>query len=238
MTIVRFNPLAPTSTGAPLPSAACRDAALGGAGRAEPAPSARTPEARRTIAKRNAARRERQTKTPASRKAKAMVRVAEALERAQRGQSLANYPAIISGFAAKGIPEADIKPRENVLTYNAWLALGRRVRKGEHGVKVVTMLTTSRETTDAETGEVQVKCHRRPWSTTVFHVSQTDPVPQSPVFPQTSDQAAAGTSEAETPGQNPPPPAPLPNIIPFAPAHPTPPAWVLRVRQFAAQSRA
>jgi len=159
-----------------------------------------------------------------------MVSVAEALERAQRGQSLTNYPAIISGFVAKGIPEADIKPRENVLTYNAWLALGRRVRKGEHGVKVVTMLTTSRETTDAETGEVQVKCHRRPWSTTVFHVSQTDPVPQTPARPQASDVKPGQESSPST--------SPPPNIIPFAPARPTPPAWVLRVRQFAAQSQA
>jgi hypothetical protein len=193
---------------------------------------------RQIIAQRNAARRERRAKTPAPRKAKAMVSVAEALERAQSGQSLANYPAIVSGFVAKGVPEADIKPRENVLTYNAWLALGRRVRKGEHGVKVVTMLTRSRETTDAETGEVQVKYYRRPWSTTVFHVSQTDPVLQTPAPPQTSDQAPAGTSEAEKPGQNPPPPPSPPNIIPFAPARPTLPSWVLRVRQCAAQSRA
>jgi len=30
----------------------------------------------------------------------------------------------IQGFAAKGIPESEIKPRENVFTFNAWKALG------------------------------------------------------------------------------------------------------------------
>ena len=51
----------------------------------------------------------------------------------------------------------------------------RRVRKGEHGVKVVTMLTTSRETTDAETGGIMVNFRQGPWATTVFDLTQTDP---------------------------------------------------------------
>jgi hypothetical protein len=38
----------------------------------------------------------------------------EALDRAQSGQALTNYPAIFAGFMAKGIPEGEIKPRENV----------------------------------------------------------------------------------------------------------------------------
>ena len=57
----------------------------------------------------------------------------EALERARASQALTNYPAIYAGFMAKGIAEADIKPRENVFTFNAWKALGRSVRKvGAH----------------------------------------------------------------------------------------------------------
>jgi hypothetical protein len=59
----------------------------------------------------------------------------EALSRAASGSSLTNWPAIIHGFMAKGIPEADIRPRENIFTYHAWRALGRQVRRGEHGVK-------------------------------------------------------------------------------------------------------
>jgi hypothetical protein len=56
----------------------------------------------------------------------------EALARAVSGQSFTNFPAIFAGFAAKGIPESEIKPRENVFTFNAWKALGRVVRRGEH----------------------------------------------------------------------------------------------------------
>src|SRR5580700_3963979 len=97
---------------------------------------------------------------------------AEALSRAVNGLSLGNYPAIFAGFVAKGIPEDAIKPRANVFTYQAWRALGRQVRRGEHGVKVVTFVEMAKE--DKETGEK--KAFRRPWTTTVFHVSQTDAV--------------------------------------------------------------
>jgi hypothetical protein len=64
----------------------------------------------------------------------------ESLKRAVSGQSFSNFPAIFQGFAAKGIPESEIKPRENVFTLEAWKALGRVVRRGEHGVKVVPMI--------------------------------------------------------------------------------------------------
>jgi N-terminal domain of anti-restriction factor ArdC len=98
----------------------------------------------------------------------------EALTRAVSGQSLSNFPAIFQGFAAKGIPESEIKPRENVFTFDAWKALGRYVRKGEHGVKVVTFIDCRSKETDPDTGER--KLIRRPWTTTVFHVSQTEPL--------------------------------------------------------------
>src|SRR5712691_2999603 len=92
----------------------------------------------------------------------------ESLKRAVHGQSFTNFPAIFQGFAAKGIPETEIKPRENVFTFQAWKALGRVVRRGEHGVKVVTFIEHTVE--DKETGER--KAVRRPWTTTVFHISQ------------------------------------------------------------------
>jgi hypothetical protein len=102
----------------------------------------------------------------------------EALARARSQMSLANYPAIYAGFEAKGIPEAEIKPRENVFTFHAWRALGRQVRKGEHGVKVLTVIPIGgKEETDPETGEKTITSVRtRGWSTTVFHLSQTDPL--------------------------------------------------------------
>lgn len=96
----------------------------------------------------------------------------EALTRAVTGQSYSNFPAIFQGFAAKGIPEAEIKPRENVFTFEAWKALGRVVRRGEHGIKVVTFIECSKD--DKQTGEKQ--SFRRLWRTTVFHVSQTEPL--------------------------------------------------------------
>jgi hypothetical protein len=42
---------------------------------------------------------------------------AEGLSHAVSGQSLTNYPVIIVGFAAKGIPTADIKPRDGLARY-------------------------------------------------------------------------------------------------------------------------
>jgi hypothetical protein len=96
----------------------------------------------------------------------------ESLKRAVSGQSFSNFPAIFKGFAAKGIPESEIKPRENVFTFDAWKALGRVVRRGEHGVKVVTFIDCQSKETDVDTGERKIS--RRPWTTTVFHISQTE----------------------------------------------------------------
>lgn len=78
----------------------------------------------------------------------------------------------------KGIPEADIRPRENVFTFAAWRALGRTVRKGEHGVRVFTFIPVGdREVTDPSTGEKTVrKGGTVPKGTTVFHESQTEAI--------------------------------------------------------------
>jgi hypothetical protein len=97
----------------------------------------------------------------------------EALSRATSGLSVSNYPTIYGGFIQKGIPESEIKPRENVFTYSAWRALGRQVRRGEHGVKVLTFIDCQRKD---EHGQLKER-FRRPLSTTVFHISQTDPIP-------------------------------------------------------------
>jgi len=111
---------------------------------------------------------------------------AEALSRAVQGQSFSNWPAIIAGFVAKGIPESEILPRENVFTYHAWRALGRQVRRGEHGVKVVTFVSVKGEESKEDVDGVESngvdgtngrkRGFRRPWTATVFHVSQTEPV--------------------------------------------------------------
>ena len=100
----------------------------------------------------------------------------EALSKATTGAALTNYPAIYQGFAEKGIPADDIKPRVNVFTFHAWKALGRAVRKGEHGVKVVTFVEVAGREADEATGAETKHGYRRPWMTTVFHVSQTESV--------------------------------------------------------------
>ena len=97
---------------------------------------------------------------------------AEALTRATVSQSLTNYPTILEGFAAMGIPMDQILPRENVFTFNAWKALGRYVRKGEHGVKVLTWVPMSRINDVGESESIG----RRPRTTTVFHISQTEAI--------------------------------------------------------------
>ena len=74
---------------------------------------------------------------------------------------------------AKGIDPDDIRPRENVFTYHAWRALGRQVRRGEHGVRVCTWIPMTRK--DPATGE-STPIGARPKGSTVFHVTQTDPV--------------------------------------------------------------
>jgi hypothetical protein len=95
---------------------------------------------------------------------------AQALANAVGGQSVANYAAIFAGFAALGIEADEIRPRENVFTFNAWKALGRVVRKGEHGVAIVTVVPCAKR--DRSTGElVPVRKVKR---TTVFHASQTE----------------------------------------------------------------
>jgi len=99
----------------------------------------------------------------------------EALVRATQGITMGNFPAIFAGFEAKGIPEADILPRENVFTYHAWRALGRQVRKGEHGVRVCTYVNYERIETDDDGKEKRKRRSGRKMAY-VFHVSQTDPI--------------------------------------------------------------
>jgi len=99
----------------------------------------------------------------------------QALNNARTGQSLANYAAIIEGFKEKGIPGSEILPRENVFTFHAWKALGRVVRKGEHGVKVSTYIPMEKVERD-DSGEEKRNIWRAPRMTTVFHVSQTESI--------------------------------------------------------------
>jgi len=97
----------------------------------------------------------------------------EALSRAETGQSWSNYPAIMEGFAARGIPTAEILPRVNVFTYRAWQAKGRQVRKGEKGIRVTTYVKYTKKEKAAD-GTTKERSGRAPKSATVFHITQTD----------------------------------------------------------------
>lgn len=94
----------------------------------------------------------------------------EALARARNGDSARNEALVISSFLERGIPEADIQPRINVLTYHAWRALGRQVRRGERSVRVETRIPITG--TDPDSGERTVTGTRAK-TAYVFHVSQT-----------------------------------------------------------------
>ncbi len=91
----------------------------------------------------------------------------KALERARGGFSPRNEAIVIQAFVERGIPEHEIKPRENCLVVPAWNALGRKVRKGEKGVRIVTMRPVKDEA--GEDTDTMM-------STTafVFHISQTE----------------------------------------------------------------
>ena len=92
-----------------------------------------------------------------------MTHAEESLARATSQSSFANYPAILAGFAAKGIN--DVRPRENVFTFAAWQQLGRIVDKGQTGVKITTWVQMNKD------GEN----FARPKTVAVFHISQTKP---------------------------------------------------------------
>ena len=113
---------------------------------------------------------------------------AEALNRAMHGQSTSNLDEIFKGFKAMGIAEVDILPRQNIFTFWAWKALGRKVCKGEHGVRVTTWIESRRQlrsnsneqqSNAADTAEVASDAHTRSrfsLPVTVFHISQTEQV--------------------------------------------------------------
>lgn len=99
----------------------------------------------------------------------------DALDRATASNSLANYPAIIAGFKDRGIPESEILPRINVLTFAAWKAKGRFVRKGERGVRIVAYRSYIRMVEQSD-GTSKPQTFKTPCRSVVFHESQTDSI--------------------------------------------------------------
>ncbi len=116
-----------------------------------------------------------QTSTIGSESSKTMAGNSQtALMKAVAGNSLMNYEAIFEGFKAKGIPDHDIQPRINIFTFAAWQQLGRVVKKGQHGIKVCTFIhAEAKQATDSKPAGFRV-----PRTTTVFHITQTELLPQ------------------------------------------------------------
>ncbi|WP_434077480.1 ArdC family protein [Pseudomonas aeruginosa] len=108
---------------------------------------------------------------------------AKALQNALADRSAANYETIVDEFMQRGIPPEEITPRVNIFTYHAWRALGRQVRKGEKGVKILSMapITRRADDNDAQADQGEGKPARmRPVPAVVFHISQTDPIEPAP----------------------------------------------------------
>ncbi len=79
----------------------------------------------------------------------------------------------------------DVRPRENVFTFNAWKAQGRVVKKGEKGFAITTWIPckpSKKQTAEGEDGK-----KLRPKTAYVFHISQTieagEPQPAAPTEP-------------------------------------------------------
>ena len=98
---------------------------------------------------------------------------AESLQRARACRSLSNMALVIAAFVERGIPAGEIIPGETVLTFNAWRALGRTVKRGERGVKVPVFYQVERMTDSGERESRKVLT-----GAAVFHISQTTEITQ------------------------------------------------------------
>ena len=119
--------------------------------------------------------------TDAERKARAQraaERWAAALNRAENGQSLANYATIYEGFMAQGIDEDEIQPRQNVFTWGAWKAKGRQPRRDERNnfVTVNTWRPVFGDVEQRDGSTRKGKTGMVPTTAKVYHVPQTEPM--------------------------------------------------------------
>lgn len=103
----------------------------------------------------------------------------DALARIEAGYS-ANDEAVVIAFAAAGLDPADIDPRHNVLTFNAWKAKGRQVAKGATSVRVTVWIPVGKSDgpatplADGQPAENGGRRSRlRPTTARLFHESQT-----------------------------------------------------------------
>lgn len=76
-----------------------------------------------------------------------------------------------------------------VCGFHGWLSLGRHVRKGEHGLKILAPVTVRRQETESADPEDEPQTVTRFRIVTVFDISQTDgdPLPEHPCQALTTD---------------------------------------------------
>lgn len=94
-----------------------------------------------------------------------------ALERARAPRFGPNLGIVLAECARRGFLDPPPVPGRTVLTFNAWRALGRTVRRGEHGIRIPVVIPTAHDPETGEPGRRIIK------TAAVFHVSQTDPLP-------------------------------------------------------------
>jgi hypothetical protein len=63
----------------------------------------------------------------------------------------------IKAFKKAGYNAADIKPRENIKTYNLWIEAGRKVKQGEKSIKVKCLRLFHLNQTEAISKQEQAK---------------------------------------------------------------------------------
>ena len=100
----------------------------------------------------------------------------EALASAKRAEPNGENDVLcLLEFERRGLDTADVHtfgPQQNVFRFNAWRALGRTVKRGEHGVRLTVWGPIGKVEIDPTTGEKKPrKCG--PVTAYVFHVSQT-----------------------------------------------------------------
>jgi hypothetical protein len=97
----------------------------------------------------------------------------EALDRATNGHSK-NDEFVYAMLTMAGYE--DVQPRVNCLTYNAWKAAGRSVKKGEKGLGVTVWIPCKDKDAKPNPTTGEARKSMRPKTTYIFHIDQTQPI--------------------------------------------------------------
>lgn len=79
-----------------------------------------------------------------------------------------NSEIVIETFKSRGIPENEIKPKVNVLTFPMWKKNKRVVKQGERGIKISFLVPFNPKKYNQHGRELLMMKIK-----TVFHISQT-----------------------------------------------------------------